>query len=184
MRSPESLEPLVANDFGNASPATALSLRAIATGLGAHPVRELCVVIGHGGSRLHHDQQVQRGLPWRPLLRWQRVHRPSREPVPGWHLIHSAQSAVPKNTSPQGLPVINSSGLLTARKTRLASGCVAMRACSAASMCSCAHQGVPACRKGRWKHSGWTRSSGASTSSLSLAPPPTSRCASQRLHLS
>ena len=65
-------------------------------GLGAHPVGELCVVVSDGGCGLHHDQQVQRGLPRRPVLRRQRVHRPSRVPVPGAHFLpgcsHSGHS--------------------------------------------------------------------------------------------
>ena len=53
----------------------------------------------------------------------------------------------------------------------------------AACLVQSAHEGLPACRKGRWQPSGWTQRSGASMSSPSPAPPPTSRCASQRLLL-
>ena len=55
----------------------------VPAGFGADPLRELCVYVSHGGCRLSDDQQVLRGLPRRSVLRWQRVHRPGRDTVPG-----------------------------------------------------------------------------------------------------
>lgn len=39
-------------------------------GAGAHPVRELHVVVSDAGGGIRHDEQVQRGIPWREILRW------------------------------------------------------------------------------------------------------------------
>mmetsp|Transcript_13903 Transcript_13903/g.29704 ORF Transcript_13903/g.29704 Transcript_13903/m.29704 type:complete len:213 (-) Transcript_13903:1205-1843(-) len=52
-------------------------------GPGAHPLRELHLPLRDAGRRLHHDQQILRGVPRRALLRRQRVHRPVGAAVPG-----------------------------------------------------------------------------------------------------
>lgn len=52
-------------------------------GAGAHPVGELCFQVGDGCGGVGHDQQVQRGVPRRPVLWRQRVHRPGRAALPG-----------------------------------------------------------------------------------------------------
>ena len=51
-----------------------LNLQALLwTGAGADSIRKFHLPFSHAGSGVCHDQQVQRGLPWCPLLRWQRV---------------------------------------------------------------------------------------------------------------
>jgi hypothetical protein len=40
-------------------------------GVGAHPIREFYVSVSDAGGGFRHDQQVQRGVPWRKILRWE-----------------------------------------------------------------------------------------------------------------
>lgn len=42
-------------------------------GSGAHPVGELHLGVSDAGGGIRHDQQVQRGVPRREILRWKRV---------------------------------------------------------------------------------------------------------------
>lgn len=39
-------------------------------GAGAHPVGEFHVLVSDAGGGVRHDQQVQRGVPWREILWW------------------------------------------------------------------------------------------------------------------
>uniref|UniRef100_A0A0A9EJA7 SHM1 n=1 Tax=Arundo donax TaxID=35708 RepID=A0A0A9EJA7_ARUDO len=39
-------------------------------GAGAHPVGEFHFGVSDAGGGFRHDQQVQRGVSWRKILRW------------------------------------------------------------------------------------------------------------------